>query len=120
MIVSLRYSGDVLLSTPLALSIKTQMPEAVVDYLVFEGTQDVLCNNPYVRNVLTIPPESKNIRFFMSLFKRYDYAIGTNDTIMPSGQIRLIGPIFTVLMPGGLPSGFRISSPVRIGGRKLF
>ena len=78
MIVSLRYSGDVLLSTPLALSIKTQMPEAVVDYLVFEGTQAVLCNNPYVRNVLTIPQESKNICFFMSLFKRYDYAIGTN------------------------------------------
>jgi len=78
LIVSLRYSGDVLLSTPLALSIKTQMPEAVVDYLVFEGTQAVLCNNPYVRNVLTIPQESKNICFFMSLFKRYDYAIGTN------------------------------------------
>jgi heptosyltransferase-3 len=78
LIVSLRYIGDVLLSTPLALSIKEQLPEAQVDYLVFEGTDGILQKNPYVRSVLTIPSESKNILFYTSLWNRYDYAIGTN------------------------------------------
>lgn len=78
LIVSLRYIGDVLLSTPLALSIKKQLPEAQVDYLVFEGTEGILKKNPHIRSVLTIPPESKNILFYASLLNRYDYAIGTN------------------------------------------
>ncbi|MFA4915169.1 MAG: glycosyltransferase family 9 protein [Syntrophales bacterium] len=78
LIVSLRYSGDVLLSTPLSSSIKKRLPEATIDYLVFEGTQGVLCKNPHVRTVLTVPPESKDIRFFASIWKRYDYSIGTN------------------------------------------
>ena len=78
LIVSLRYLGDVLLSTPLALSIKKHMPEAQIDYLVFEGTDGILQKNPHIRSVLTIPPESKNILFYTSLWNRYDYAIGTN------------------------------------------
>jgi len=78
LIVSLRYIGDVLLSTPLALSIKKQLPEAQIDYLVFEGTDGILQKNPHIRSVLTIPPESKNILFYASLLNRYDYAIGTN------------------------------------------
>lgn len=78
LIVSLRYIGDVLLSTPLALSIKEKLPEAQIDYLVFEGTEGILQKNPHIRSVLTIPPESKNIFFYASLWNRYDYAIGTN------------------------------------------
>lgn len=78
LIVSLRYIGDVLLSTPLALSIKEQLPEAQIDYLVFEGTAGILQKNPHIRSVLTIPQENKNIFFYSSLWNRYDYAIGTN------------------------------------------
>jgi lipopolysaccharide heptosyltransferase III len=78
LIVSLRYIGDVLLSTPLALSIKEQMPDAQVDYLVFAGTEGVLRKNPHVRTVHTIPPGSKSLGPLLSLWKKYDYAIGTS------------------------------------------
>jgi heptosyltransferase-3 len=78
LIVSLRYIGDVLLSTPLALSIRTHIPHAEVDYLVFEGTEGVLSKNPHVRTVLTIPPASRSLRRYGLLWKKYDYAVATN------------------------------------------
>ncbi len=78
LIVSLRYIGDVLVSTPLALSIKEQMPEARVDFLVFAGTEGVLAKNPYVDRVYVIAPGSKSPGLAARLFRRYDYAIGTN------------------------------------------
>lgn len=78
LIISLRYIGDVLLSTPLALSIKESLPEATIDYLVFAGTEGILQKNPYVRTVHTISPGSKNISLLVSLWKKYDYAISAN------------------------------------------
>lgn len=78
LIVSLRYIGDVLLSTPLALSIKSHLPDATVDYLVFEGTEGILAKNPLVRKVHTIPAGSRSLRRFGSLWKTYDCAVATN------------------------------------------
>ena len=78
LIVSLRYIGDVLLSTPLAVSIKTHIPDAKVDYLVFKGTESVLAKNPYVRKIHTATPGFLGNFAFLKLFKRYDYAIGVN------------------------------------------
>jgi heptosyltransferase-3 len=68
----------VLLSTPLAVSIKAQLPEARVDFLVFGGTEGVLAKNPYVDRVHTIPPGSRSLRQLAALWNRYDYAIGAN------------------------------------------
>jgi hypothetical protein len=59
LIVSLRYLGDVLLSTPIVLSIKESFPQADIDYLVFDGTEGVLKKNPLIRSVITMPPESE-------------------------------------------------------------
>lgn len=78
LIVSLRYLGDVLLSTPIALSIKESLPKANIDYLVFEGTEGVLKKNPLIRSVITMPPESRDFSFWRSFWKKYDYALGTN------------------------------------------
>lgn len=75
LIVCFRYLGDVLVTTPLALSIKTAHPEAVVDYLVFEGTDKVLAKNPYIDKVITIPRSTKKIGILFSLFNKYDVAI---------------------------------------------
>jgi heptosyltransferase III len=77
LIVCLRYIGDVLLSTPLALSIKTHLPQAQIDYLVFEGTGEVLAKNPHVRRVHTLAPASSGLGTLLQLWRRYDYAIGT-------------------------------------------
>lgn len=78
MIASFRYIGDVLLSTPVALSIRTHFPDAAVDYLVFEGTEGVLEKNPHVRDVRTVRPGSRGPGAFLSLFRKYDVAFGVN------------------------------------------
>ncbi|MDB6019863.1 MAG: hypothetical protein JWR19_4352 [Pedosphaera sp.] len=78
LIVCLRYIGDVLLSTPLALSIKTHLPRAQVDYLVFKGTEGVLEKNPHVRWVHTLKPGASGVATLLKLWRSYDYAIGTN------------------------------------------
>lgn len=75
LIISFRYIGDVLVTTPLVASIKQAIPDAVVDYLVFEGTEGVLKKNPHIRNIITAPRDKKNIRILMTLFKKYDVAI---------------------------------------------
>ena len=77
LIVCLRYIGDVLLSTPLALSIKTHLPHAQVDYLVFKGTEEVLAKNPNVRRIHTLSPGSTGLGMMLQLWRRYDYALGT-------------------------------------------
>lgn len=84
LIVCLRYIGDVLVTTPLAFSIKQAIPNAIVDYLVFEGTEMVLAKNQYVDHVMTIPPGSKDTNFATSLWNRYDIAIatGTSDRMV--------------------------------------
>lgn len=72
LIVCFRYIGDVLVTTPLTVSIKQAYPDAQIDYLVFEGTQGVLVNNPHVRNVIALPRKSSNVRDLFSLFRSYD------------------------------------------------
>jgi heptosyltransferase-3 len=76
LIVCFRYIGDVLVTTPLALSIKTANPDAVIDYLVFGGTEKVLAKNPHIRNVITIPRDTFGFGTLLSLFRKYDIAIG--------------------------------------------
>jgi len=76
LIVCFRYIGDVLMTTPLAASIKKAQPDAVIDYLVFEGTGGVLAKNPHVRHVFSVPGGKKNIGILASLFRKYDVAIG--------------------------------------------
>jgi len=76
LIVALRYIGDVLVTTPLALSIKRALPEARVEYLVFEGTEAVLAKNPCVDRVHTIPRGAKDPRHLLRLAKKFDWALG--------------------------------------------
>lgn len=75
LIVSLRYIGDVLVTTPLALSLKTAFPDAAIDYLVFAGTDKAVRKNPLVRKVITMPRKGKNHGLLYSLFRSYDLAV---------------------------------------------
>jgi heptosyltransferase III len=78
LIVSLRYIGDVLLSTPLSRSIKTAYPDAAVDFLVFEGTEGILAGNPDVREVFSVTPGSWALSDLANRWKSYDVSIGVN------------------------------------------
>lgn len=74
LIVCFRYIGDVMVSTPLVQSIKAAYPDAVIDYLVFKGTEKGIIKNPLIRTIITLPKDSKNIGALFSLYRNYDMA----------------------------------------------
>jgi len=74
LIICFRFLGDVLVTTPLALSIKTAYPDADIDYLVFKGTEKILDKNPLIRKVITINKDTSGIGTLLSLFRKYDIA----------------------------------------------
>lgn len=75
LIVSLRFMGDVLVTTPLARSIKSALPDASIDYLVFRGTERVLIKNPDIRNIITITRGASGLGTLLSLSGKYDVAL---------------------------------------------
>ena len=78
LVVCTRRIGDVLLATPVVRSIKAAYPEAAVDMLVFEGTQDIVAANPDIRRIWTIiehPPIRTHLKLLRSIRRRYDLAI---------------------------------------------
>lgn len=91
LVVSLRYIGDVLLSTPLARSIRAARPDASVDYLVFEGTERVLDGNPDVRDVFTVRPGSRGLGGLLRRWNRYDVALGVNASDRTAFQLIAAG-----------------------------
>jgi heptosyltransferase-3 len=94
LIVCLRRLGDVLLTTPVALSLKSAWPEVKIDWLVFEGTEGILTNNPVANTVLVIPPQAGLFSLFETvskIFQRYDLALSTQSGDRPSLFARLAG-----------------------------
>ncbi len=75
LIVCFRYIGDVLMTTPLALAIKTAYPDAIIDYLVFQGTDKAIIKSELIRNIITVPRQGSNLGALIPLFRRYDVAV---------------------------------------------
>jgi heptosyltransferase-3 len=74
LVISLRFMGDVLLTTPLIRSLRMAYPQAPVDALVFAGTEGVLEGNDDLRQVLTT--ERGELRaLWRRLWRRYDLAV---------------------------------------------
>ena len=74
----MRRIGDVLLSTPIAHSIKAAWPAAQVDMLVFAGTDGVLRGNPDLREVIAVPEgmsAMETLGLARRLWRKYDVAI---------------------------------------------
>lgn len=91
LVVSLRYIGDVLLSTPLARSIRAASKDASVDYLVFEGTEGILAGNPDVRRVFAVRPGSRDAVELLRRWNRYDVSIGVNASDRTAFQLIAAG-----------------------------
>ena len=70
--------GDVLLTTALVRSLRAAWPAAMIDLLVFEGTEHVVDGNADVRRVLAMPVRESamgTLRRLAALWRRYDIAI---------------------------------------------
>jgi len=74
-IICFRYIGDVLVTTPLAVSIRQAYPDAAIDYMVFEGTEGVLAHNPLIRDVISLPRTGSNMGALLSRLRKYSVAL---------------------------------------------
>ncbi|MES2424325.1 MAG: glycosyltransferase family 9 protein [Pseudomonadota bacterium] len=86
LIVSLRYLGDLLISTLMADGVKQRWPNCKVDYLVFDGMQGVLAGNGCVDHIITLPPKARpkvRLALLRSLWRQYDLALTSHSGDYP-------------------------------------
>lgn len=81
LVIRLKQIGDALISLPVCKSLRAAMPDAQIDYLVYEHIAPLFRHHPAVDNVLTISPsERKNQwKYFLKMRAirraRYDLVI---------------------------------------------
>ncbi len=88
LLVCTQRIGDVLLTTPLARSLKRAWPEAQLDVLVLPGTQGALEGNPDIAKVIALPQRVgllEKIGQLRGLWRRYDLAVSP----LPTDRARL-------------------------------
>lgn len=94
LVVCLRRLGDVLLTTPLGVSIRAAWPESKIDWLVFKGTEGILQNNPAADRTITLEPQAnvtETLRLARRIFQKYDLAISAQAGDRPSLFARAAG-----------------------------
>lgn len=87
LIVCLRRIGDVLLTTPLAASMRAAWPGCRVTWLVFEGTQGPLDENLAADEVITLPERpgvAQSLQLLASLRGRFDLAVSAQSGDRPN------------------------------------
>jgi len=83
LIVCTQRIGDVLLSTPLARSLKSAWPDSHIDYLVLPGTEGILDGNMDIHNVLVFPQRVsllQKLGQIRRVWGRYDLALAAAPT----------------------------------------
>lgn len=63
LVIRLKQIGDALISLPVCKSLKQTLPDAQVDYLVYEHIAPLFQRHPAIDNVLTITPEDRHNRW---------------------------------------------------------
>ena len=79
LVIQLKQIGDVLLSSPICNTLKTNYPDAQIDYIIYDYTFGVVENNPNINNFIMITNKERNSKkeFFKFLMKlpKYDICI---------------------------------------------
>lgn len=78
LVVTLRFLGDALLSTPLVHALKQRWPACAIDVLVFAGTEVMFEGNPDVASVISVNESASagdTLRQALALWRRYDLAV---------------------------------------------
>jgi heptosyltransferase-3 len=99
-VISLRFMGDVLLTTPLIRSLRAAYPRAAIDALVFAGTEGVLEGNPDLRQV-HVTKRGEPLARWRRLWRRYDLAVVAETADRP----HFIGWLAAGRRAGLLPPG---------------
>ncbi|MDE2423262.1 MAG: glycosyltransferase family 9 protein [Betaproteobacteria bacterium] len=84
--------GDILLSTPIAHSIRAHDPDAQIDYLVLKGNEGILEGNTDINTVMALPHRTSffnRLKEYISLWNKYDIALSP----VSSDRARLYGYI---------------------------
>ncbi len=95
LLVCLRRLGDVLLTTPLAGSLRDACPGWQIDWLVFHSTAGILAKNPAADRVLTLPDSPsgyQTLKMALKILGRYDIGISAQAGDRPNLFARLAGP----------------------------
>jgi heptosyltransferase-3 len=112
LVITLRRLGDVLLTTPLIRSIRRGFAEAVLDVLVFRGSDAILRGNPDINKVMTMaerPSIGETLALVRDLFRRYDLVVCTQPGDRPTFFALLAGRrrIGLVPRPGETGAGWK-------------
>jgi hypothetical protein len=77
LVIVLRRLGDVLLTTPLARTLRRGYANATIDMLVIRGTEGILAGNPDIASVITLsarPSIREAVALARRLWRQYDLA----------------------------------------------
>lgn len=80
LVITLRFLGDTLLTTPLINSLKQAYPEAAIDVLTYKSNVGMLEGNPAINQVIGLeskPSFRAFLRLLLGLFRKYDLSIST-------------------------------------------
>lgn len=69
LIIQTAFIGDVILATPLIGNLKTQFPDAKIDFLVKNGNQSLLRNEPNINEILVFD-KKKKVASLVELLKK--------------------------------------------------
>jgi len=69
LIIQTAFIGDVILATPLIGNLKTQFPDAKIDFLVKKGNQSLLKNDPNLNEILVFD-KKKKVASLLDLLKK--------------------------------------------------
>lgn len=100
LVITLRFLGDTLLTTPLLSALKQAYPNAALDVLTFKANAAMLEGNPDINQIITLPGNRKTTDFtklLFSLFRHYDLALSTQ-----AGD----RPILCAIIAGKVSLGF--------------
>lgn len=107
LVIKLRHFGDVLLTTPLLKTLNIHYPHALIDVLVYSGTQNILATNKVVNHAWTVDRELKRagikaqIHGEIALFNKlkaqcYDLIFNLSDQWRTAIYCRLLQPKYSV------------------------
>ncbi|MCK9607105.1 MAG: glycosyltransferase family 9 protein [Methylomonas sp.] len=102
LVITLRFLGDTLLTTPLISSLKQAYPNADIDVLLPAGNTAMLAGNPDISQLIALPKKISALDFGKLLFKlyrRYDLAISTQAGDRPALCAIMAGRISLSFVP---------------------